>query len=128
MDHKAAGLISIDIIGVQANAYEQEKVDWLIQNCPTCIQIFQGLCKVYAERPMFGFCMPGSDEWQTISYKQVYERVVHFAAGACLVPQQGCQYMSLCHGVYSPKSDNSDIAAISTATTLDIERGMARSD
>ena len=66
---------------VQANAFDQEKVDWLIENCPTCIEIFQGLCKVYAERPMYGFCMPGSDEWQTISYKQVHERVVHFAAG-----------------------------------------------
>ena len=71
---------------VQANAYDQEKVDWLVQNCPTCIEIFQGLCEIYAERPMFGFCTPGSDEWQTISYKQVYERVVHFAAGGHLSP------------------------------------------
>lgn len=71
---------------MQANAYDQEKVDWLVQNCPTCIEIFQGLCKIYAERPMFGFCMPGSDEWQTISYKQIYERVVHFAAGLQLTP------------------------------------------
>ena len=69
------------LVWVQANAFDQEKVDWLVENCPTCVQIFQGFCKIYAERPMFGFCMPGSDEWQTISYKQVYERVVHFAAG-----------------------------------------------
>ena len=70
---------------VQANAYDQEKVDWLISNCGTNVEIFQGLCKVYAERPMYGYCMPGSDEWQTISYKQVHERVVSLAAGAQLL-------------------------------------------
>lgn len=73
---------------MQANAYEQEKVDWLVQNCPTCVQIFEGLCKVYAERPIFGFCEPGSDRWQTITYKQCHERVVSFAAG-----MQPCSYL-----------------------------------
>ena len=66
----------------QENIYDQEKVEWILQNCPTCIQVFEGLCKVYADRPMFGFCAPNSDRWQTITYKQCCERVTSFVAGA----------------------------------------------
>lgn len=72
---------------VQEHAYDHEAVEWLIENCPTLVQMFEGMCKVYADRTMFGFCSPGSDEWQTMTYRQFHERVVQFAAGvpaACL--------------------------------------------
>ena len=67
---------------MQEHVYEQEKVDWLKQSCHTSIQLLQGMCSIYAQRPMFGFCEPSSDQWQTISYRQAWERVLHFAAGA----------------------------------------------
>ena len=70
------------VAAAQENVYDQEKVEWILQNCPTCIQVFEGLCKMYADRPMFGFCAPNSDKWQTITYKQCYERVTNFVAGA----------------------------------------------
>ena len=57
-------------------------MDWLKQSCHTSIQLLQGMCSIYAQRPMFGFCEPGSDQWQTTSYKQAWERLLHFAAGA----------------------------------------------
>ena len=57
-------------------------MDWLKQSCHTSIQLLQGMCSIYAQRPMFGFCEPSSDQWQTISYRQAWERVLHFAAGA----------------------------------------------
>jgi len=68
----------------QEHAYDQAKVDWLIQSCPTTVEVFEGLCKVYAERPMYGFCEPRSDKWQTLTYKQIHERVTSFAAGKWL--------------------------------------------
>ena len=71
---------------VQEHAYDHEAVDWLMENCPTVVQMFEGLCKVYADRTMFGFCDPGSDQWQTITYKQFHERVVQFSAGVLAAP------------------------------------------
>ena len=73
-----SGLIS----AAQASAYDQEKMQWLVDNCKTCVQMFEGVCKVYAERPMFVFCKSGCDSWQSITYQQVFDRVVHFASGA----------------------------------------------
>lgn len=67
---------------MQEHVYEQAKVDWLKQSCHTSIQLLQGMCTIYAQRPMFGFSEPGSEQWQTVSYKQAYERVLCFAAGA----------------------------------------------
>ena len=78
------------VCAVQEHAYDHEAVDWLMENCPTVVQMFEGICKVYADRTMFGFCDPGSDQWQTISYRQFHERVVQFAAGmppAPIVPR-----------------------------------------
>ena len=67
---------------MQEHVYEQEKVDWLKQSCHTSNQLLQGMCSIYAQRPMFGFCEFSSDQWQTISYRQAWERILHFAAGA----------------------------------------------
>ena len=67
---------------LQEHAYDQEKVAHLVQNCHTTGALLREMCKVYAERPMFGFCEPGSCQWQTITYKQAYARVEHLAAGA----------------------------------------------
>lgn len=78
----------------QEHAYDHEAVDWLMENCPTVVQMFEGLCTVYADRTMFGFCDPGSDKWQTISYRQFHERVVQFSAG---VPAACCaQILTTC--------------------------------
>ena len=66
---------------MQEHAYDHEAVQWLVENCPSVVQMFEGLCKVYADRTIFGFCDPGSSEWQTITYKQFHKRVVQFAAG-----------------------------------------------
>ena len=68
--------------GLQEHAYDQEKVAHLVQNCHTSVELLREMCKVYAERPIFGFCEPRSCQWQTITYKQAYERVEHLAAGA----------------------------------------------
>ena len=70
------------VYAMQEHVYDQAKVDWLKLSCHTSIQLLQGMCTIYAQRPMFGFCEPGSDQWRTISYRQAYERVLHFAAGA----------------------------------------------
>ena len=67
---------------LQEHAYDQEKVAHLVQNCHTSVELLREMCKVYAERPMHGFCEPGSCQWQTITYKQAYQRVEHLAAGA----------------------------------------------
>ena len=83
---------------LQEHVYDQAKVDWLKQSCPTSIQLLQGMCDVYAQRPIFGFCEPGSDQWQTMSYSQAYERVLHFAAGAW-----AAQLPSLPKRQYNPK-------------------------
>ena len=53
-----------------------------MQNCHTSAELLREMCKTYAERPMYGFCEPGSSQWQTITYKQAYQRVEHLAAGA----------------------------------------------
>ncbi len=66
---------------LQEHAYDQEKVAHLVQNCHTSVELLREMCNVYAERPMYGFCEPGSCQWQTITYKQAYQRVEHLAAG-----------------------------------------------
>ena len=72
----------MQICVLQEHAYDQEKVAHLVQNCHTSVELLREMCKVYAERPMYGFCEPGSCQWQTITYKQAYQRVEHLAAGA----------------------------------------------
>lgn len=104
--------VSSQPTAAQASAYNQEKVQWLVENCKTCVQMFEGLCKVYEERPMFGFCKPGSDSWQTITYQQVFDRVVHFASGAlsnlqwhpCLFHRLCADFARLCCHLLSTKA------------------------
>ena len=67
--------------GVQAAHHDGDKISWLIENCPSCIQMVEGVCKAYAERTIFGFCAPGSDEWHSLTYSQLFQRVVDFAGG-----------------------------------------------
>lgn len=42
-----------------------------------------GTCKVYADRPAFGFSEDGSDKWRTMRYRELWENVEALAAGEC---------------------------------------------
>lgn len=64
----------------QACAYDKAKVAQLVQ-CGTCIETLEAICRVYAERPAFGFCPPGEADWRTLTYQQFWLRVQAFAAG-----------------------------------------------